>query len=202
MSGAAQGGGIEDALRGLVAGMPGEDASLGDVLAALGPRGHGFAMFLLAAPNLTPGPSLPGFSTIFALPLALIAAQMAWGVSSPKLPGFLARLGVARPRARSIVAYLAPTLGRVEKLLRPRWPGFLTLGVQKLIGAVAVVEAVLLLIPLPFLPIIPSVALTIVALGLMARDGAAVALGLAACAVAAVAFAAALILGAAALGLA
>jgi hypothetical protein len=75
-------------------------------------------------------------------------------------------------------------------------------GTQRFIGAVAIVEAILLLIPLPFLPIIPSVALTIVALGLIARDGLAVALGLAACAVAAAAFAAALILGAAALGLA
>lgn len=174
--------GLVDAFGRAVEGPDDVKATLGELVAKLETRGYGVLLFLFAAPNLTPGPSMPGFSTIFALPLALIAAQMAWGVSSPKLPGFLARLGVARPRARSIVAYLAPTLGRVEKLLRPRWPGFLTLGVQKLIGAVAVVEAVLLLIPLPFLPIIPSVALTIVALGLMARDGAAVALGLAACA--------------------
>jgi hypothetical protein len=194
--------GLVDAFGRAVEGPDDVKATLGDLVAKLETRGYGVLLFLFAAPNLTPGPSMPGFSTIFALPLVLIAAQMAWGVASPKLPGFLARLGVARPRARGIVAYLAPTLARVEKLLRPRWPGFLTPGLQRLIGAVAIVEAVLLLIPLPFLPIIPSLALTIVALGLMARDGAAVALGLAACAVAAVAFAAALILGAAALGLA
>lgn len=177
-------------------------ATLGELVTKLETRGYGMLLFLFAAPNLTPGPSMPGFSTIFALPLVWIATQMAWGVTSPKLPGFLARRGVARPRARAIVAYLAPTLGRVERLLRPRWPGLLTPGIQKTIGVVAIVQAILLLIPLPFLPIIPSVALTIVALGLMARDGAAVALGLAACAAAAAAFAAALILGAAALGLA
>lgn len=194
--------GLVDAFGRAVEGPDEVKATLGELVAKLETRGYGVLLFLFAAPNLTPGPSMPGFSTIFALPLVLIAAQMAWGVTSPKLPGFLARLGVARPRARAVVAYLAPALARVEKFLRPRWPGFLTPGVQRLIGAVAIVEAVLLLIPLPFLPIIPSLALTIVALGLMARDGAAVALGLAACAVAAVAFAAALILGAAALGLA
>ena len=118
-------------------------ATLGEMVAKLESRGYGVLLFLFAAPNLTPGPSLPGFSTIFALPLMLIAAQMALGIDSPKLP-----------------------------------------------------------IPLPFLPLIPSVATTILALGLMARDGVAVAIGLAACAAAAVAFATALIWGASALGLA
>lgn len=177
-------------------------ATLGEMVAKLEARGYGVLLFLFAAPNLTPGPSMPGFSTIFALPLALIAAQMALGVESPRLPGFLARLGVGRSRARAIVAYLSPALDRVEKLLRPRFPVLMAPPMRRFIGAVAIVEAILLLIPLPFLPLIPSVATTIVALGLIARDGLAVAIGLAACAVAAVAFAAALIWGASALGLA
>jgi hypothetical protein len=177
-------------------------ATLGEMVAKLESRGYGVLLFLFAAPNLTPGPSLPGFSTIFALPLVVIAAQMALGIDSPKLPGFLSRLGVARPRARAIVAYLTPALNRVETLLRPRLPALVAPPMRRFIGAVAIVEAILLLIPLPFLPLIPSFATTIVALGLMARDGVAVAIGLAACAVAAVAFATALIWGASALGLA
>lgn len=194
--------GLAEAFAAAVEGPEDTKATLGELVAKLETRGYGVLLFLFAAPNLTPGPSLPGFSTIFALPLTLIAAQMAWGTASPRLPGVLARLGVSRARARGIVAYLAPTLERIERLLRPRLPGMLTTGMQRLIGAVAIVEAILLLIPLPLLPLIPSAALTIVALGLIARDGAAVALGLAACALAAVAFAAALILGAGALGLA
>lgn len=177
-------------------------ATLGEMVAKLESRGYGVLLFLFAAPNLTPGPSLPGFSTIFALPLVVIAAQMALGIDSPKLPGFLSRLGVARPRARAIVAYLTPALNRVETLLRPRLPAIVAAPMRRFIGAVAIVEAILLLIPLPFLPLIPSFATTIVALGLMARDGVAVAIGLAACAAAAVAFATALIWGASALGLA
>jgi hypothetical protein len=177
-------------------------ATLGELVAKLESRGYGVLLFLFAAPNLTPGPSMPGFSTVFALPLVLIAAQMALGVDSPKLPGFLARLGVARPRARGIVAFLAPALNKVEKLLRPRLPVLVAPAMRRFIGAVAIVEAILLLIPLPFLPLIPSVAMTIMALGLVARDGVAVAIGLAACAAAAAAFATALIWGASALGLA
>jgi hypothetical protein len=193
--------GLVDAFGRAVEGPDDVKATLGELVSKLESRGYGVLLFLFAAPNLTPGPSMPGFSTVFALPLALIAAQMAWGVESPKLPGFLARLGVARPRARGIVAYLAPVLARVEKLLRPRFTAMLGRGTQRLIGAVAILAAILLLIPLPFLPLIPASALTIVALGLIARDGAAVALGLIACAAAAAAFGAALILGAGALGL-
>lgn len=177
-------------------------ATLGEMVAKLESRGYGVLLFLFAAPNLTPGPSLPGFSTIFALPLVLIAAQMALGIDSPKLPGFFARLGVARARARGIVAYLTPALNAAEKLLRPRLPVLVAAPMRRFIGAVAIVEAILLLIPLPFLPLIPSFATTILALGLMARDGVAVAIGLAACAAAAVAFTTALIWGASALGLA
>jgi hypothetical protein len=194
--------GLAQAFARAVDGPDDTKATLGELVAKLESRGYGVLLFLFAAPNLTPGPSMPGFSTIFAAPLALIAAQMALGIDSPKLPGFLARLGVTRPRARAIVAYLAPALGRVEKLLRPRWPALVAPSMRRAIGVVAIVEAILLLIPLPFLPLIPSFAMTILALGLIARDGLAVAIGLAACAIAAVAFGAALIWGASALGLA
>jgi hypothetical protein len=67
---------------------------------------------------------------------------------------------------------------------------------------VAIVEAGLLLLPLPVLPLIPSLALVVLSLGLVAKDGRAVAFGLLLCAAAAAAFLAALVFGAAALGLA
>ena len=60
----------------------GERVAVGDMIGSLGPRAHGFALLLLSAPNLTPGPSLPGFSTIFAIPMCLVAAQMGLGQRS------------------------------------------------------------------------------------------------------------------------
>lgn len=177
-------------------------ATLGDIVARLESRGYGMLLFLFSAPNLTPGPSIPGFSTVFALPLAAIALQMALGVAHPKLPGFLGRLGLARPRARAILGQLGPLLSRVERLFAPRWPALCGPAARRWIGIVAIVEAVLLLLPLPVLPLIPSIALVVLSLGLVAKDGRAVAFGLVLCAAAAAAFLAALVFGAAALGLA
>lgn len=194
--------GLGEALRRAVAGDPETRVSLGELIAALETRGYGLLLFLFAAPNLTPGPSLPGFSTIFALPLALVAIQMALGVAHPRLPGFLARRSVARKRAQGIVEYLQPLLARIEKLLRPRLAVLVGAAAKRWIGAVALLQAVLLLVPLPLLPLIPSLALVVLALALAAEDGLGVALGLGACAVSIAAFALAFLYGAAALGLA
>ncbi len=176
--------------------------TLAEIVRRLETRGYGMLLFLFAAPNLTPGPSIPGFSTIFALPLAVVAVQMALGVPHPRLPGFLGRLGLARPRARSILSQIERPLAAVERLLKPRWQALCGPAAQRAIGLVALVQAGLLLLPLPVLPLVPSIALIVLSLGLVAEDGRAAALGLALCVVAAGLFAAALLLGAAALGLA
>lgn len=178
MSGPARPGGIEDALRDLVAGIQGEDASLGEILAALGPRGHGFAMFLLAAPNLTPGPSIPGFSTIFGVPMLLLALGMVAGLPAPALPGFLARRRVSRARVARLVGLLAPIASRADRALRPRLPRLA--GARRAIGACFVLLALLLVLPFPFVSLAAAGAALLLALGLVAQDGIAVALGLAA----------------------
>jgi hypothetical protein len=158
--------------------MPSEDASLGDVLAALGPRGYGFAMFLLAAPNLTPGPSLPGFSTIFGVPMLLLALGMVAGLPAPTLPGFLARRRVPRARIARLVGLIAPVAARADRALRPRLPRLA--GARRLVGACFVLLALLLVLPFPFVSLAAAGAALLLALGLVAQDGVAVALGLAA----------------------
>lgn len=193
---------LGEALHNAVAGDPDTRISLGELIAALETRGYGLLLFLFAAPNLTPGPSLPGFSTIFALPLAVVAIQMVLGVAHPRLPGFLAKRAVSRKRAQSIVAYLQPMLARVEKLLRPRAAFLVGAVAKRWIGAVVFLQAILLLVPLPLLPLIPSLALVVLSLALAAEDGIVVAVGLVACAVSTGAFALAFLYGAAALGLA
>ncbi|MBI3506172.1 MAG: exopolysaccharide biosynthesis protein [Proteobacteria bacterium] len=195
-------GGIAEALAHALDGPQAGRVTLGELIDRLEARGYGMLLFLFAAPNLTPGPSIPGFSTVFAVPLAAIAVQMALGIEHPRLPGFLARLGISRTRAVAILDYLRPLLARVERLFAARWPAWCGPAARRWIGLVAIVQAVLLLLPLPVLPLIPSLALIVLSLGLVAKDGRAVAVGLVLCAAASAAFLAALVLGAAALGLA
>ena len=154
------------------------ELSYGDVLGRLGGRGFGFAMLVLAAPNLTPGPSLPGFSTIFGVPMVLLAIQMFVGARSPRLPGWLARRRVTRARLATFIGKLVPVAVKADRALRPRWPGFV--GMPRLSAAWFVVLACLLVLPFPFVSLAAASAVLLIAAGMIGEDGLAIALGYAA----------------------
>ncbi len=161
-------------LRRIVDGIAGERASIGEIMGGLGARAHGLALLLFAAPNLTPGPSMPGFSTVLAVPLVIVAAQMALGLNALWLPGFIARRTLSRKFCASFVDKLTPIVVRIDRVLRPRLHGLTTPFAQRLLGLVALALAGLLLVPLPFYPLLPAFGMVLLALGLLARDGAAI----------------------------
>lgn len=165
-------------LRRLGHGPADERTTLGEIVAKLDERGHALVLLLLAAPNLTPGPSLPGFSTIFGVPLCIIAYEMIAGRRVLRLPGFVARLSMPRQRIVKIVVKLEPWLKRVERVLKPRGPALDSPAAARVLGVACLVLAVLLCLPIPIFSLVPAVALVVVALGLLARDGVAVICGL------------------------
>jgi hypothetical protein len=166
---------IAVALQRLVDATPGDMTSWGDLLRRLGGRAYGFAMLLLAAPNLTPGPSLPGFSTIFAIPMLVVAAGMLLGFAAPRLPPFLARRPVRRERLARFVARIVPIAARADRALRPRW--FALVGMTRANGAWFTLLALLLILPFPFVSLLAATAAVLIALGVIAEDGMAIALG-------------------------
>jgi hypothetical protein len=169
---------IAVALQRLVDGTPDEGTSYGDLLHRLGRRGYGFAMLLLAAPNLTPGPSLPGFSTIFGVPMLVLAIGMLIGVPSPRLPRVLAARHLTREKLARFMAKLVPIAARADRALRPRW--FVLVDLSRLNGAWFALLAVLLVLPFPFVSLAAAAAALLIAVGLIAEDGLAIALGQAA----------------------
>lgn len=147
----------------------------GELLDRLGGRGYGFAMMLLAAPNLTPGPSLPGFSTIFGIPMLVLSIGMLIGIPNPRLPRWLARRQVTRERLARFVAKLQPIAARADRALLPRW--FALVDMRRLNGAWFAVLAILLVLPFPFVSLAAAAAALVIALGLIAEDGLAIAVG-------------------------
>ena len=156
----------------------GERVAIGDIIGSLGPRAHGFALLLLSAPNLTPGPSMPGFSTIFAIPMCLIAAQMALGRRRMWLPHFIMRRTMPRGFFVRLINALVTLVARLDRVLKPRWPAFTAPLVERLLGVVAFLFAVLLLLPLPFFSLLPATGAIMLSLGVLTRDGVAVAASL------------------------
>lgn len=161
-------------LHALAAAHPGPRVSLGDVIGALGERGFGILILLLALPNAAPGPAMPGLSAALAIPLCLLAAQLAGGREEPLLPAWLLRRSMTLAGFRRLVAWAAPWIGRAEGLLKPR-PG--TPG-KRWLGLALLAITVVLAVPLPFANLPPALALSLIALGLVEKDGAAVRLGL------------------------
>ncbi|MEZ5934713.1 MAG: exopolysaccharide biosynthesis protein [Alphaproteobacteria bacterium] len=153
----------------------GARASLGDIVDALSDRSFAPLMLLFAAPNVLP--LRPGSSTIFAIPLILLATQLLLGWQHPWLPRWLRDRSLERARFRSLAIRLQPSLQRFEKLARPRHWLMPHRVAERFVGFLVLVMALVLILPIPFGNGIPAWAIMFVALGLSERDGVWLALG-------------------------
>lgn len=145
-----------------------ERISVGDILAAMGDRAFGALMLIFALPNILPTP--PGTSAITGAPLVFLAAQMTLGLH-PWLPKVIANRSMATKDFAGIVLRLKPWLERAERLLRPRL-SFLTYPpAENVMGAVCLILAIILFLPMPLGNILPALAISLAAFGMIERDG-------------------------------
>ncbi len=163
-----------------------EDAarvSIDDLLQALGDRALGALIFFFAFPNVLPLP--PGTSFILGAPLVFLVGQLMLSMP-PWLPHFIGKRSMAQPDFAALVARIVPWLVRAEKLLRPRLQAVSSEPMERVIGAVSLLLALLVVLPIPFGNMLPALAISCMALGLLERDGVWIVLGLITSAVAAV----------------
>lgn len=158
-----------------------ERISVGDLLAALGDRAIGALMFFFAAPNILPVP--PGVSTLLGAPLLFLSAQLMLGMR-PWLPGIVTRRSLSRDDLSTLVRRIVPWLVKAEKLLKPRAQVLVRPPAENLVGLVCLVLAAILMLPIPLGNTLPALAISVLALGVLERDGVWIALGLLASAVA------------------
>jgi hypothetical protein len=159
----------------LFAASPRERIAIGELLDGFGDRSFGAAMLLLALPNMVPLP--PGASTVFGLPLMLIAAQLALGWRTVWLPAAVRNRSISTMVFSRIVHATRPFLRRAERLLQPRLQIMLSLVSMRLIGIACFVLAVLIALPIPVANFLGGLAVAAFALGLLRHDGVAVLAG-------------------------
>ena len=160
-----------------------ERISAGDLLAALGDRAIGPLMFFFAAPNILPVP--PGVSTLLGAPLLFLSAQLMLGMR-PWLPGVITRRSISRDDLAALVRRIVPWLAKAEKLLKPRASVLVRPPVEYFVGLVCLVLAAILKLPVPLGNTLPALAISLLALGVLERDGVWIGIGLLASAVAGV----------------
>lgn len=159
-----------------------ERISVGDLLEALGDRALGALMFIFAVPNILPVP--PGTSAVLGTPLVFLAAQMTFG-RRPWLPALVAKRSLSREDFAALVGRVIPWLVKAEKLLRPRMTALASPPVEYAVGLVCLLLALLLALPIPLGNMLPALAISVLALGMLERDGYWIVAGLAAAMVAA-----------------
>lgn len=142
--------------------------SIADLLIAMKDRAIGALLLIFALPNVLPTP--PGTSAILGAPLIFLAAQLALG-RRPWLPGIIANRSIARRDFAALMQRAAPWLARAERLLRPRFSVISRPPFEYAIGAICFVLAVILFLPIPLGNILPALAICVLALGVLERDG-------------------------------
>lgn len=160
-----------------------ERVAVGDLLAALGDRALAALLFVFAFPNVLPTP--PGTSAILGAPLIFLAAQLAFGLK-PWLPRVIASRSMARADFERLITRVSPWLARAERLLKPRWSTLAAPPMEYLIGLVCLLLSCVLVLPVPLGNMLPALAVSLFALGVLERDGVWVIAGAVAAVVAAV----------------
>jgi hypothetical protein len=166
---------IVQRLRETAATLPAEGATMQALALAHGPAAHGAWLLLMAAPCLLP---VPGVGTVLGLGMAALAAAMWRGHSPASLPHRVAELRLSRHWAQRVLGVLASAYGVAGRLARARASHLACVERRSWTAATIGLMALIVAMPIPFGNVLPALALMLVGVGLVFRDGVAVVLGL------------------------
>ena len=153
----------------------GPTLKLGEVVEAFGDRGLGALILVLSLMALFPWP--PGGKAVFAMPIILLAAELAFQLNEVWLPRWALKVSVSRAAYRTAVSKVIGPIRRVENLTRPRLSVLTGPTSEVLMGTTCVLLAMVMALPVPFGDMLPGIGLVFFALGVMQKDGIAVLIG-------------------------
>ncbi len=168
---------LSQELHGLAEQFADHRITLGEVMATLGHRASGLMIIILALPFCSPI-SIPGLSVPFGAVILVLGACYVVG-RPPWLPRRLLAVQLPPRFFRAVLEGASKFIGWIEKRLRPRWPWLTgSTALMRTHGLVVCLGAFLLLLPLggiPFTNTLPALAVVLATLGMMERDGLALA---------------------------
>lgn len=156
--------------------------SVDDVVSAVGRRS--FGPLLLVAGLITLAPiigDIPGMPTLMAILVLLVSVQLLAGREAFWLPGFLLKRSFSRQKFNKGLQLMKKPARWVDGLLRVRLP-WLTGYIGIRVTALVCLMIALAMPPMEFIPFSANgagLALVLLGLGLVARDGLVLLLGLA-----------------------
>lgn len=150
--------------------------SLGTLIKSFGNRAFGALIFVFALPVCVPI-AIPGISAILGAPLLLLAWQLMRGRAQPWLPEVMRKRSLRHADFAAILHRILPWIRRIERLVGPRLIRLTTPRAEQAVGLLAFVLALILFLPVPFGNTVPAIAIAILGLAVLERDGLAVIVG-------------------------
>jgi len=158
-----------------------EAVKVDDLLQSLNSRSHGPMLLFPAILAISPLGMIPGMSIVTGTLIILIGSQMLIFSSRPWIPGLIANYSFSREKLTNSVKKSKGWVGWFEKVVHSRLEfmaeGFVIYPVAILSVLLAVSFYPLALVP--FGVFVPGFAITMFALGITARDGLVVSIGIA-----------------------
>ena len=167
---------ISQQLAQLAADTTEETVTLDWVLHNLNERAFGLFLLVLALPCCIP--FLYGIPQVVALPLMLVSVQILFGRRLPWLPKKLGARTVTKEGLQNLSDRASPWLHKIEAVSRPRLTALSRPPLDRLVGLGLVLFSASILVPLPGTNSVPGMAVVIISMGLLQRDGILILLGL------------------------
>lgn len=149
---------------------PGGKLTLDDLMARAGRRGPAFMMLFLCILSMIFS-IVPGVSTVIGLPLLLLCWNMVMGRRRLALPRWLGNKSLDHTLLAQGMIKRLELVHRIEKVLRPRLRVLCTKTFLRLSGLVGIFCSIVLSLPIPLMNFPPTLAVFLIALGVLGRDG-------------------------------
>ncbi|OUW17248.1 MAG: ABC transporter permease [Opitutales bacterium TMED158] len=155
-----------DVFRLLAKQLTGETVTLRSLMERLGDRTFGALLVLVAAFNI-----IPFVSLISGMLVAALGFQMFLGKKRAWLPGKVLDWPLPADRVRSALLLFEPRIRSIERWVRPRWHFTEAPVVDRMNGLAIAILGVIVALPIPFANLAPALAIIVMGLGLLERDG-------------------------------
>lgn len=129
------------------------------------------AMIFFSLPVAIPLPYPPGFTTIMGIPLMILSIQMLLGNKKVSLPQKINDYELKNSTLKAISDKIVPRLISVEKYVKPRLSFAKSVYCEQFIGFVSLIAGFSVALPIPLTNAIPALGISVMALGLLNRDG-------------------------------
>lgn len=163
-------------LRAAAASIPDEGATMRTLAQAHGPDSHATLLLLMSVPCMLP---VPGVGTMLGFGLLALAVAIWRGSDAAALPPRVAEFQLSRRWAQRVLLLMASAYAMAGRYSRARAHQFARAHRRPWFAAIIGLLGFVIILPIPFGNVVPAVAMTLMGLGLVFRDGIAILLGLA-----------------------